>query len=332
MSREPSPRVSVITIFLNAEQFIREAVDSIIAQTYDNWELLLVDDGSTDGSTSIALRYAEQHPRRVRYFQHPGHRNRGMSASRNLGLKHVRGEYVALLDADDVWLPQKLERQVAILDSQPAAAMVYGATQHWYSWTGKVEDLHRDRMRRLGVPPNTIVSPPTLVTLFLQRKAWTPATCGVLMRRSAIERTGGFEDGFQGMFEDQAFFYKLCLSAPVFVEAGCWDRYRQHPDSWCEAARRRGEYEPGYRPNPARKAFLNWLAEYLTAQKVADPELWKPLRKELWPYRHPILYQLLATVQQVRGMTRALKLTARRNSGKHLTDESPERHAHHEMQ
>ncbi|MBA2459323.1 MAG: glycosyltransferase family 2 protein, partial [Gemmatimonadales bacterium] len=278
---QPAPRVSVITIFLNGERFIQEAIDSILAQTYDDWELLLVDDGSTDASTSIALRYAEQHPGRIGYLQHPGHRNHGMSTSRNLGVKHARGEYVAFLDADDVWLPQKLERQTAILESEPAAAMVYGATQHWHSWTGRAEDLHRDRNRRLGVPPNTLVPPPTLVRLFLGREAWTPATCGVLIRRAAIDQAGGFEDRFRGMFEDQAFFYKLCLIAPVFVEAGCWDRYRQHPDSWCEVARKRGEYEPGYQPNPARGTFLNWLADYLAAQKVDEPELWKLLRREL---------------------------------------------------
>src|SRR5215218_5812117 len=92
--------VSVIIIFLDAERFIEEAIESVFAQTYDDWELLLVDDGSTDGDTRIALEYAEQNPGRVRYLQHPGHQNRGMSASRNLGIGSARGEYIAFLDAD----------------------------------------------------------------------------------------------------------------------------------------------------------------------------------------------------------------------------------------
>src|SRR5215207_11709928 len=104
--------VSSVMIFLNAEKFIEEAIESVFAQTYDNSELLLVDDGSTDDSTQIALRYAERDPEKVRYLEHPGHRNRGMSASRNLGVSHAEGEYVAFLDADDVWLPYKLQRQV----------------------------------------------------------------------------------------------------------------------------------------------------------------------------------------------------------------------------
>src|SRR5215467_1200932 len=117
------PLVSVIMIFLDAEKFIQEAIESVFAQTYANWELLLVDDGSTDASSEMALRYAEQYPTKVRYLEHEGHQNRGMSASRNRGINNARGEYIAFLDADDVWLPLKLEQQTAILESQPEAAM-----------------------------------------------------------------------------------------------------------------------------------------------------------------------------------------------------------------
>src|SRR5205809_3316024 len=77
------PLVSGTIIFLNAERFIDEAIQSVLAQTYENWELLLVDDGSTDGSTAIARSYAERYPAKIRYLEHPGHKNHGMSASRN---------------------------------------------------------------------------------------------------------------------------------------------------------------------------------------------------------------------------------------------------------
>src|SRR5206468_2884667 len=81
-----APTVSVVVIFLNAERFLDEAIQSVMGQTYPHWELLLVDDGSTDGSSAIARGYTERQPNRVRYLEHPGHRNAGMSASRNLGL------------------------------------------------------------------------------------------------------------------------------------------------------------------------------------------------------------------------------------------------------
>src|SRR5579862_1030782 len=101
------PLVSVIISFLNGARFIREAVESVFVQTYRNWELLLVDDGSTDQSTQIAREYASLHSENVRYLEHNGHSNRGLSASRNLGIRRSGGEFLAFLDCDDVWLPQK---------------------------------------------------------------------------------------------------------------------------------------------------------------------------------------------------------------------------------
>src|SRR5688572_6006241 len=100
------PLVSVVIIFLDAEEFIQEAIDSVFSQTYEMWELLLVDDGSKDSSSMIARRYAEEFPAKVRYLHHHGHQNLDMPASRNVGITAARGEYIAFLDADDIWLPQ----------------------------------------------------------------------------------------------------------------------------------------------------------------------------------------------------------------------------------
>ena len=86
------PLVSVIIIFLNVGDFLREAIESVLAQTYDNWELLLADDGSADSSTDIALQYAAKHPNRIRYLEHPNHENRGMSVARNLGIRNAKGK------------------------------------------------------------------------------------------------------------------------------------------------------------------------------------------------------------------------------------------------
>src|SRR5262245_63910942 len=82
MDHRDQPIVSCIIIFYNAERFIQEAIDSVFAQTYCNWELLLVDDGSVDRSSEIARRIAEMHPERVRVVEHEGRCNRGMSADR----------------------------------------------------------------------------------------------------------------------------------------------------------------------------------------------------------------------------------------------------------
>lgn len=286
------PLISVIMIFFNAELFIEEAIESVFAQTYDNWELLLVDDGSADRSRSIVEGYAGCHPERVRILEHPGHRNRGMSASRNLGTANSRGECIALLDADDVWLPGKLETQLSELESHPDAAMVYGPTQWWYSWNGWSEDRDRDYVHELGVHPNSLVQPPSLLVRFLPEEGLSPCTCSALIRRESFERVGGFEESFPGLYEDQAFFAKICLAAPVFASSECSARYRQHANSNCSMTQESGQH------NRARPAFLKWLASYLTRQGVQDSEVWKALLGEMRRSRHPKLRHLIERARQ----------------------------------
>lgn len=303
------PLVSCIIIFFNpGEKFFIEAIESVFAQTYDHWELLLVDDGSTDESTKIACRYAQQYPNKVCYLHHDGHQNRGMSATRNLGIHHSQGEYIAFLDADDIWLPQKLEKQVAILESQLEAGMVYGSTLMWFSWIGNSQQTKRDFRRCLGVEPDTLVQPPTLIKLFLADKAKTPGTCSVLLRRELIKNVGGFEESFRGMFEDQAFFYKVCLKAPVFIESGCWDKYRQHLNSSCYVAEALGEYN-SHKLNSAQLTFLHWFKNYLSEQEVNNMEVWQELNKLLWAYKHKKLYYLS---QNFRYIWRFVKRRAQR--------------------
>ena len=307
------PFVSIVIIFFNAgEVFFEEAIASVFAQTYDNWELLFVDDGSTDVSTEIAKRYAAQYPDRVRYLQHEEHQNRGMSASRNLGIHHAKGEYIALLDADDVWLLEKLERQVDILETQPETGMVYGSTLMWHGWTGNPADALRDRQRSLGIEPNTLVQPPTLLTLVLQHKAETPGTCGVLLRRKVVEEVGGFVESFRGMYEDQAFFSKVFLKTPIFVESGCWDRYRQHAKGSCQVAETQGHYYP-LQPNSAEHTFLNWLETHLSEQSTTYPEIRRALNTALLPYRYPTLYRWSKQTQYLKKRMQGLaKSIARR--------------------
>jgi glycosyltransferase involved in cell wall biosynthesis len=298
-----TPLVSCIMIFLNAESFIQDAIQSIFAQTHPNWELLLVDDGSTDRSTAIARQYADRHPDKVRYLEHDGHQNRGMSASRNLGIANARGAYIAFLDSDDIWLPNKLQAQVAMLEAHPEAGMVYGPTLYWYSWTNKREDRERDFEGDIGVEPDSLVQPPGLLRQTLQNSGATmPGICSMVARRAAVEGVGGFETSFRGLYEDQAFLMKMFLKYPIFVSDACLDRYRQHPDSCCSKAVVTGEYDAS-RPHPARRTFLNWLSGYLSSQRVQDPEISQALRNALRPYR------LVYTVARpfVRGARRLLR-------------------------
>lgn len=296
------PLVSVVTIFKDEERFLDEAVASVLAQTWPNWELILVDDGSTDASTDIARGHAERHPDRIRYVDHAGHANLGMSASRNRGVAEASGPLLAFLDADDVYLPGKLEAQVGLLEAHPSAAMVYGPTLHWYSWTGRPED-DRDCPRRLGVPPDTLVGPPELVPLFLRLEAQTPGTCGVLVRREALDRVGGLEDRFRGMFEDQVLVFKICLTEPVFVSGHGWDRYRQHPGSHSRSMAAAGQWAV-HRPNPSTGAFLEWLDAHLDEAGIDDPAVRAAVDEARGPYRHPDLADGLDLVRRTRALAR----------------------------
>ncbi|MCF6153864.1 MAG: glycosyltransferase [Candidatus Brocadia sp.] len=311
----PKPLVSVITIFLNEEKFLREAIESVLAQTYDNWELLLIDDGSTDDSTAIARQYSEQCPAKIRYCEHDNHQNRGKSISRNLGFMHARGDYIALLDADDVYLPEKLQRQVAILESQPDVAMVYGPTLYWFSWTGNSHDAHRDYFGKLGVTPKTLFKPLELLTLFLKDGGIVPCICALLIRSKIMKEVGGFEEAISFLYEDQVFLAKICSKAWVFVDNGCWDKYRQHPESSSSIAIKTGEYHP-LRQNPARFKFLTWLERYLSEQGIKDARLVNVLQRKLWPYHHPYMYQLLkGDFYPLKRMKQFVKRISKRSTG-----------------
>jgi glycosyltransferase involved in cell wall biosynthesis len=292
---ERQPLVSVIVPFLNAEKFLREAVESVLAQTYPRWEILLVDDGSSDTSTQIAKEYARREPDRIRCLAHGGHENRGTSASRNLALHQMRGEYVALLDADDVWLPPKLEKQVAILNGQPGAGMLYGRSQYWHGWTGRPEDIAREYVPDMSVLLDSLIQPPTLFIRLLTRDARTPCPCSVLVRREVAERVGGFEDEFPGMYDDQAFFSKISLQYPVFASSECLEKYRLHPDSCYSVAKATGQR------TAARRKYLEWLERYLTQLDCRDETIWQTLRTELRPFRHPLWHRLSHQTRQLKS-------------------------------
>ena len=292
------PLVSVVMIFFDEAKFIREAIESVLAQAYSNWELLLVDDGSTDESATIALNFARENPGKMRYLEHPGRANRGTAASRNLGIRHAGGRYLTFLDADDVWFPHTLEEQVAILETTPQVAMVYGPLQWWYSWTGKAEDAARDYVEQLGVTADTIIDPPALVPVILEDKGAVPS--GFLVRRETLQAVGEIDESFRTEYEDQVLCVKICLREAVFAASRVWYRYRQHPDSCVAVGMRTAE------THRWRSAFLQWVNQYLSEQRIEYPAVRSAVRRELLRLRRPGLHDVRVKVR------RALWRTARR--------------------
>jgi glycosyltransferase involved in cell wall biosynthesis len=222
------PVVSIVIIFLNAAKFLPDAIESVLAQTFDKWELFLVDDGSTDRSTEIARSYAERHPDTIHYLEHEGHVNKGMSASRNLGIAHARGEFVALLDADDIWFPDKLHTQVAILTTHPEAAMVAAPAMNWYA-DGKKE------LQPMTLPQG-VLAPGAWIPKILEKDDNTAGPSSVLIRTRVLKGVGGFEASFKGplmVFEDQVTWFKITLAAPVYFHPEPVIFYRIHAESCC---------------------------------------------------------------------------------------------------
>jgi glycosyltransferase involved in cell wall biosynthesis len=295
-----APLVSVITPFLDAERFLEEAIQSVLAQTLSSCELLLIDDGSTDGSSALARDYAARFPEKVRYFEHTGHANRGKSVSRNLGIAVARGSHLTFLDADDVFLPRKLEGQVRLLARYDAAVMVYGTTEYWFSWdpVRQSRSGKADRRGRIGVSAERLYAPPELLVAYLRDPGIVPCICGLLARTAIVRSTGAFDEHIQDLFEDQIFLVKMLLSGPVYVESGCGERYRQHADSSSARAVAAGRYHP-LRANPARRAYLEWLQGYLEECGLMSETLWHALNGAFRPYRYPKTYRALHSFKEL---------------------------------
>lgn len=290
--QDAAPTVSVVIIFLDpGAGYLGEAIESVRAQRLTDWELLLVDDGSSDDSSALAKAAAAAEPDRIRYLEHPNHENRGMSASRNRGIAAARGRYLAFLDADDTYLPDRLAHHVAILDRRPEIAMVYGPYLYWHSWEARA--VEPDRVSALGLATETVHPPPSILEAFIRSGGHIlPGICSLTARREAVAEVGGFEPDFRGCYEDQVFLSKITGRFAVYVTDRCLDRYRQHGHSCTAQAALTGEYRPGL-PHPARERFLRWLDDYLARHGLKDRSIERAVARELWAYDHPRLYGIL---------------------------------------
>jgi glycosyltransferase involved in cell wall biosynthesis len=258
-----NPLISIVIPFYNASKYIIETLESVRNQTYNNWELILINDGSNDSSAKKVQEYLSDHPGIATVLSHPGGINKGASASRNLGLMQANGEFICFLDADDVWDLDFLDFFIHIFTRCPEISMAYGPFLFWHSWDEIKRRRKKDTVQKLGVSVNTIVNGRTLFKLFLANEGAVPSPSGVMFRRDALARVGGWENSFRGMYDDIALYSKLFLSgAAVYVADQCRYRYRQHDESLCGVARREDKYWA------SRKLFIDWLNQYIVQKKL----------------------------------------------------------------
>ena len=241
--------VSVVIPTYNRAYCIERAIDSVLTQTHHDVDVIVVDDGSTDDTRGLITRqYGDD--ARVRYFHQE---NRGVTGARNAGLRQVRGEYVALLDSDDVWKPWKLELQVACLERLPQAGMIWTDMEaidsdgHMfdpaflrtmysaYQWFD-VDDLFNEShpLPMVSVPLPIAEAQPRLYV----GDIFSPMVMGnlvhtstVLLRRERFEKVGGFNEELHYSGEDYDFHLRTCREGPVaFVSLASIEYQKGMPD------------------------------------------------------------------------------------------------------
>jgi len=171
------PTVSVIVPLYNAREVIRETLESIRSQTWTDYEIVVVDDGSTDGSGETVQKFDGI----LRYIRQE---NAGVAAARNRGIMESSGRYLALLDHDDLWHPTKLEKQVQLLEQRPEVGMVVTDVAH----------IDRDGrpMHIIGAGYNP---KETFARLFV--RGYVPTPSAAMIRRSVLSAIGGFDESFR---------------------------------------------------------------------------------------------------------------------------------------
>jgi glycosyltransferase involved in cell wall biosynthesis len=187
--------VSVIMPAYNVERYLAEAIDSVLAQTYADLELVIVDDGSTDGTSALAERYRAQHPDRIRIVTQE---NKGLAAARNAGLRAATGEIFALLDSDDQWMATYLAEQMRVLDGEPSIAIVTGNALS----RGSAQD---------GLPARPVPDRRPVPDLIEILRDETAVFIMSVFRREVVARIGGFDERFRTN-EDYDFWIRAALA------------------------------------------------------------------------------------------------------------------------
>lgn len=203
------PLVSVIIPCYNYGRYLSEALDSLLAQTYANWECIIVDDGSTDNTREVAGGYTQKDSR-FKYFHQS---NSGVSGARNRALQEANGTYIQLLDADDLLEKEKFRLQVAFLEEHPDVDLVYSIMVFFRD--GDKTRLSAPRLIHNKNPVSGRGEP--LLNSLIDDNLFLPS-CS-LARRSLYDDVGLFQKGIEGI-EDWHYFYRAALLYKVFYYDG----------------------------------------------------------------------------------------------------------------
>lgn len=215
------PKVSIVIPIYNAEKFISGTIESVIAQTYPDWEIIAVNDGSTDKTPEILSKYKKGLSKKLQVITQE---NSGVSIARNKGISVARGKYVAFLDHDDLWMPEKLETQVKLLNSNKELGLVY-TDSYVIDERG---DVQKDTLIK------SIISKNILRIKVFRGNIFNELFCidfipllAAMVRKEVFDKVGMFDTKYK-ISEDYDLFLKIAEIYPIdFVEQPL-AKYRVH--------------------------------------------------------------------------------------------------------
>ncbi|RZJ69424.1 glycosyltransferase family 2 protein [Flavobacterium sp.] len=273
------PKISVIIPLFNKERHIRKTLESALAQTFDDFELLVVNDGSTDESESEVLSLDDF---RIRYFKT---QNRGVSAARNFGISRAKGELIAFLDADDWWKPQHLQQLFDLYRDFGQAGLYCVNYVRFYSET-------RNRVPEfIGLPkfPWRGIVPDFFHSSYLDRIAWTSA---VAVAKKVLDEVGNFDENITlGAGEDLDLWIRIALKHPVAFDSGISAFHNLSADNRMSLTQTKNrafalldKFSSEEKNNKSLKRFLDlYRSEFALKMKLAGDKRFDFYRRAIAP-------------------------------------------------
>lgn len=251
--RSSNPAVAVLTPTFNQERYITAAIESVLAQSFTNWEMVVIDDESSDGTVAAIETFSDP---RIRLLKRPHGGLAGLGAAYAAGLAATEAPLVAILEGDDEWPPDKLERQVPLFDD-PAVVLAYGSA-HEIDDFGCVYATYRRR------PPGLAAEnrPPGSILPYLLRQNFVVAAT-VVVRREALKNAGGFVQPAGIPYVDHPTWLRLTLEGPFAYSPEVTGRWRRHAEQFT-TLRATG-------PQPDNRAFLAEVLAEAARRDLAGP-------------------------------------------------------------
>jgi glycosyltransferase involved in cell wall biosynthesis len=260
-------KVDVIIPAYNAARYLPAAIESVVAQTFDDWKILLIDDGSTDNTAEVVAPFLQRLGPKLQYIQKP---NGGLPAARNTAIRNSSAEFLALLDADDIWLPCRLAESLKCFEGRPQVGLAYGFNAR-VDLEGNVIDTF-DRRQRHGEG--------RIAPYIYMRKVDLPCPT-VTFRRACVDEVGLFDESLRAT-EDRDLWLRIALRYEVAVVPKVIAHYRVSPNSMSTD------------PKRMLKAQLQFIEKYygspgcgMLARQIALSQVYKQYATALGILRQP---------------------------------------------